>query len=156
MDPSPVMPDLTWVAPTFTAILAGLLGIAATFFARAGRKAQQVAEAAEPVLPLDKKIQLVAVTTGELSRLNDEIKAEFQLQLIEVEKLQREAEDAKGAAALHKEAAEAVQTLVKSGMREVSKENAKRDRLFQILLSAFFFVLGIGATLIIQAITGSV
>jgi len=149
MQPIEATENLTWVAPTITGIFAGIVGLIALLSGYLTRRDQRNAL---PLTPLDEKIELVSVTTGQLSRLNDEIKAEFEARLLEVQRLQREADDAIGAASLHKEAAENVQNLVKSQMRAVSKENAKRDRFFQVSLSAFFFVLGIVATLLLQGL----
>lgn len=104
--------------------------------------------------PLETKIALIAVTSGELSRLNREIQDEFKVQLAETERLKREAEDAKGIAALNDEALKAAQSLIGS----TYAKTVKGDRRFQVIVAAVSFVLGIGATvavsLIFQALFG--
>lgn len=105
-------------------------------------------------MPLAKKLDLIAVTSAQLARLNTEVQAEFELQRTETERLQAQAEDARAAASLNREQQEAVQSLVRSQMRAVAKEGVWGERWFQIVLSVVFFGLGIGATLILQAVTG--
>ncbi len=120
-------------------------------------EAQQERTKFVPEAPADLagKVRTVQTLSDLLSRLNLEIRSEFEVQLAEVERLQQKADDAKAIASLNDKALKAAETLIASQMDRALKQNSRTDRVFQILLAMGGAVVGIIATLLIQALTGS-
>ncbi len=104
---------------------------------------------------LDEKVAHVANMSRDLARLNSEIRQEFELQMVEVKRLQTDATNAREVASLSDQALSAAEALVASQMERALTKAGRADRLFQIVVAIISFVVGIGATLIIQAITGA-
>jgi hypothetical protein len=100
---------------------------------------------------LDEKVRRVASMSRELIGLNSEIRDEFALRLAEVERLKREATTAQEIAGINAEAMKAAESLLAG----VVNQNARGDRIFQVVVAVIGFAAGVGATFVIQAITGT-
>jgi hypothetical protein len=103
---------------------------------------------------IESKIRDVARMSGSISQLNGEIQAELDLQRIETERLKKEATTAQEVSAMNAEALAAARTLVQSELQTVLKVNGKADRRFQVIVAAISFALGVGATILLQSLTG--
>ena len=91
---------------------------------------------------LPTKIELVAMTTRELSRLNAEIQAEFEAQLIETRRLQDQAAEAQRVAALNADAVKAVEAVAETALGKVYAKQTRKDRRFTVVMTVLGFAGG--------------
>jgi len=102
--------------------------------------------------PLDEKLELIQTMGKMLSSLNQEIQAEFALQLAATKEAQRQAEDAAAIAALNEEGRRAAELVVASQIETALATNSKSERKFQVLVSLISFFAGVIATIIVSAV----
>ncbi|GAA1449016.1 hypothetical protein [Leifsonia poae] len=103
---------------------------------------------------LDKKITELSRLSERLSQLSSEVTDEFTIRLAEVNRLKAEAADAENIAAISRPALLSAQSLVRSELNEALRKDGRADRLFQVVVAFVSFAAGVGATLVIGAISG--
>ena len=122
-----------------TAVLAVIASAGSLF---ATRVARSVREADQAVPTLTDRINALRSNLAASAFLIEEINAEFDLQTAAAERIRAEAEENQRLAALHKEEAEAVRTLVERTQAKASRLAGRQQWLF--FLAGLLFAVPLG------------
>jgi hypothetical protein len=145
--------DFRDYADLFTALGALLTSVGTAIYALVLTRRRRRESSPEPK-PLEDLLQQLTANAVEAGRLATLVQTEIQAQLVQVEKLQKDATEAEHLAALHGAAAEAVAAQFKAAVANESKKSAR-----SAFWSGFlFFVAGVAAsifvTLLVRPIGG--
>jgi hypothetical protein len=128
------------VAGVIVAVVATGLGFVQLRSAR--KDAEAAALAAPEQETLEQRMNALARTMHESSRLLEQVSAEIQMRQVRAEQLKAEADEAEKLAALNKEQVDAIKRVIASELSQESKKSRRRE----VLIGGLFFVGGVAGT----------